>query len=270
MNRSWRPSPALRASFALHAGTAAGVALAPSLWPEALALLAANHAVLTTAGLLPRSTLLGPNITRLPQVAAARGEISLTIDDGPDPEVTPKVLDLLETTGAKASFFCIGHQARRHPGLVREIVARGHGIENHSMGHLKRFATLGPGRMAAEVAAAQACLAEISGREPAFFRPTAGLRSPFLDPILSRLGLRLAAWTRRAYDTRRGNPEEVHGILTRGLAAGDILLLHDGNAARSPAGQPVILETLPRLLTTLMEKGLRSVPLHTTFGPPHP
>lgn len=270
MNRAWQPSPTLRLSFALHAGTAAGLLLAPGLWPEALGLLAANHAVLTTAGLLPRSTLLGPNLTRLPAAAAARGEISLTIDDGPNPEVTPRVLDILDAAGAHASFFCIGTEARRHPALVREIIARGHGIENHSMHHLKRFAALGPRRMAAEVAAAQDCLADLAGRAPAFFRPTAGLRSPFLDPILSRQNLKLAAWTRRAYDTRRGNPELVHGVLARNLAAGDILLLHDGNAALSPAGIPVILEVLPRLLASLRAARLSSVPLHRAITPAQP
>lgn len=270
MSRRWKPSLTMQASFALHAGAGAGLLLAPEAWPLALGALAANHAVLTTAGLLPRSTLLGPNLTRLPAAARARREISITIDDGPNPEVTPRVLDILEAAGVRASFFCVGIEARRHPALVREIVARGHGVENHSMHHLKRFATLGPRRMAAEVADAQACLGEIAGRTPAFFRPTAGLRSPFLDPILSRLDLKLASWTRRAYDTRRGDPDRVHGVLAARLAPGDILLLHDGNAARTPAGQPVILEVLPRLLASLQSAGLVSVPLHSTIDPATP
>lgn len=267
MSRPWKPSPAMKASFALHAGAGLGLLLAPQFWPWALGALAVDHAALTAAGLLPRSTLLGPNLTRLPAAAAARREISLTIDDGPNPDVTPRVLDLLDAAGARASFFCVGAEARRHPALVREIVARGHGVENHSLHHLKRFAALGPRRMAAEVAGAQACLADIAGRPPAFFRPTAGLRSPFLDPILSRLDLRLASWTRRAYDTRRGDPDRVHGILAGQLAAGDILLLHDGNAAATPDGQPVILAVLPRLLASLQAARMVSVPLHAAVDP---
>lgn len=270
MTRPWKPSPALKASFALHGIAGAGLLLAPEAWPLALGALALNHGLLTAAGLLPRTAILGPNLTRLPGAARARREISLTIDDGPNPEVTPRVLDLLDAAGARASFFCVGAKARRHPALVRQIVARGHGIENHSMHHLKRFAALGPRAMAEEVSAAQTCLGDIAGRVPAFFRPTAGLRSPFLEPILCRLDLRLAAWTRRAYDTRQGDPDRVHRLLVANLAAGDILLLHDGNGAPTASGQPVILEALPRLLATLAAAGLRSVPLHSAIDPAGP
>ena len=130
---AWYPTPFLKASFALHGVAAAGLLAAPGLWPWALAAVVANHAILTTAGLLPRSTLLGANLTRLPAAAIARREVAITIDDGPDPEVTPQVLDLLDAAGAKASFFCIGWRARENPALCREIVARGHRIENHGL-----------------------------------------------------------------------------------------------------------------------------------------
>lgn len=258
---SWTPAPFVKLSLAAHAAAAGGLLAVPADWPWALGAIAANQGVLIAAGMLPRSTLLGPNITRLPAAAAARGDIALTIDDGPDPEVTPRVLDLLDEAGAKASFFCIGHRARRHPALCRAIVARGHRVENHGDSHSKAFAAFGAKRMAADIAAAQAALADISGQAPRFFRPTAGLRNPLLDPVLARLGLRLAAWTRRPFDTRVGDPDIVYGRLTDRLAGGDILLMHDGHAARSPAGEPVILAVLPRLLRTLAERRLTSVTL---------
>jgi len=261
MARPWKPSPALKASFVLHAGALLAVVVAPASWPWALALLVANHAVLTVAGLLPRSTLLGPNLTRLPAAAAARREIALTIDDGPDPEVTPQVLDLLDAAGARATFFCIGWRVRENPALCREIVARGHQVENHGDAHAKAFATFGPGRMRADIRAAQATLGEVCGRRPRYFRATAGLRNPFLDPVLASLDLQLAAWTRRPYDTRCSDPDTVLRRLSRQLAAGDILLLHDGNAARTADGQPVILAVLPRLLATLGERKLIPVTL---------
>lgn len=257
--RSWRPSPTLQASALVHAGALAGVLLEPGGWPAAAGALAANHVLLSAAGLLPRSTLLGPNLTRLPAAAAARGEVVISIDDGPDPEVTPRVLDQLDAAGARASFFCIGQRAAAHPGLVRDIIARGHCIENHSEHHWKRFSTLGPGAMAREVAAAQASLTALSGQRPRYFRAPAGLRNPFLDLVLTRLDLQLASWTRRAYDTRNGDPASVLARLTRGLAGGDILLLHDGNAARTPAGRAVILEVLPALLERIRAAGLSPV-----------
>jgi len=259
-----RPTPTIRASYAIHAGAAA-LALVPGQWPLALAAFVANQAVLTGAGLWPRSSLLGPNLTRLTAAAAARGEVALTIDDGPDPEVTPRVLDLLDAAGAKASFFCIGKDVVHHAALAREMVARGHSIENHSQHHLTFFAALGPWQMRREIADAQESIADTVGRAPRFFRPTAGLRNPFLDPILADLDLRLASWTRRPFDTRCGDPDEVVRRLARGLAAGDILLMHDGNAATTRAGQPVILSALPLFLATLQAAGLHSVTLALAF-----
>lgn len=261
MPRHWTPSPTLKASFALHGAAGLALLAAPALWPWALGALAANHALLTTAGLLPRSTLLGPNLTRLPASAIGRREIALTIDDGPDPAVTPAVLDLLEAAGVKATFFCIGWRARENPALCREIVACGHRVENHGDAHAKAFATFGPKRMRADIAAAQTTLQDITGQAPQFFRATAGLRNPFLDPVLAALDLQLAAWTRRPYDTRCGDPAIVLQRLTKNLGPGDILLLHDGHAARTPAGQAVILAVLPRLLATLTEHQLTPVTL---------
>jgi len=261
MPQPWKPTPALKATFALHGAAALGTLALPAAWPWALGALAANHAVLTLGGLLPRSTLLGPNLTRLPDAAATRHEIALTLDDGPDADVTPRVLDLLDAAGVKASFFCIGWRARKNPALCREIVARGHRVENHGDSHSWAFSAFGPRRMKADIAAAQATLADITGQAPRFFRPTAGLRNPFLDPVLAALDLRLATWTRRGYDTREGRPDVVLGRLTHNLAAGDILLLHDGHSARTPDGQPVILAVLPPLLHMLAEQGLKPVTL---------
>jgi peptidoglycan-N-acetylglucosamine deacetylase len=262
MPRPWQPSPGIKLSLAVHGAAGVAAVAAPAAWPWALAVVAINQAVISGAGMLPRSTLLGPNLNRLPAAAVARGEIALTIDDGPDPEVTPRVLDLLDAAGVRASFFCIGAVARRQPALCREIVARGHRVENHGDGHSWRFATFGMRRMRADITAAQATLSEISGQAPRFFRPTAGLRNPLLDPVLAGLDLQLASWTRRPFDTSTGDPDTVLERLTRGLAAGDILLLHDGNAARTQSGEPVILAVLPRLLAAIRERQLNPVTLH--------
>lgn len=261
MSRPWTPAPVLQVSAAVHAAAVLGTLAAPAAWPWALGALVANHGVLTLAGLLPRCSLLGPNIVRLPAAAQARGEIALTIDDGPDPEVTPRVLDLLDLAGARASFFCIGRRARRHAALCREIVARGHRVENHGDAHSNAFSLFGPGRMRADIATAQAILGDITGEAPFFFRPTAGLRNPFLEPVLAAMDLRLVAWTRRGYDTRDGCAPRVLQRLQRGLAAGDILLQHDGHAALTHDGRPVILAVLPALLESLAGRSLRSVTL---------
>src|SRR6185295_17618797 len=109
-------------------------------WPWIAGSVFANHLVLAAASMAPRSVLLGPNRSRLAPQATARGELALTFDDGPDPAVTPQVLDLLDQAGARASFFPIGRRAAAHPDLVREIARRGHRVENHTQTHPHLFA----------------------------------------------------------------------------------------------------------------------------------
>ena len=116
-------------AIALHAPLAAAAWFWPAHWPWWLAALAALHALVTVCGLLPRCGWLGTNWTRLPAAARARGEIAITIDDGPDAQVTPQVLDVLDRFGARVTFFCIGRQAAQQPALCRAIVARGHALD---------------------------------------------------------------------------------------------------------------------------------------------
>jgi peptidoglycan/xylan/chitin deacetylase (PgdA/CDA1 family) len=259
--RNWKPTLAIKFSLLVLASCLIITLLIPSLWVWTLAIVIINHSILTFAGLIPRSTLLGPNITRLPQAAALRGEVAITIDDGPDPEVTPQVLDILDRYQAKATFFCIGKLAAQHPELCREIVRRGHDIENHSLSHNWYFSLLDPWSMHREVRSAQQVLGEISGQAPRFFRATAGLRNPELEPVLAHCGLRLCSWSKRGFDTRVNNADAVFKSLVHNLRGGDILLLHDGSAARTTQGKAVILDVLPRLLDTLAQTHLHSVTL---------
>jgi peptidoglycan-N-acetylglucosamine deacetylase len=233
----------------------------PGQWRWALGIVVVNQAVLTLLGLWPRSSGLGPNWTRLPAAAMTRNEIAMTIDDGPDPVVTPKILDLLDRYRARATFFCIGEKAALYPDLCREIVRRGHTVENHSQHHLLYFALLGRAGITRELQTAQETMTAITGERPLFFRPPAGLRNPLLDPVLAQLGLRLVSWSVRGYDTRNGDSKRVRDKLLRGLRAGAILLLHDGNYAHTGDGIPVILEVLPDVLAAAATANLRFVTL---------
>lgn len=245
----------------LHAAAAASLAVMPASWPWALGAILGNHVLLTLAVFWPRGRILGANLTRLSEAAVARGEICLTFDDGPDPDVTPQVLDLLDLHHAQGTFFCIGEKAAAYPGIVREIARRGHGLENHSACHSPAFALYGPLRLKREVEAAQVAITRIAGRAPRYFRAPMGLRSPLLDPVLARLGLRYVSWTRRGFDALHRNPESVLRRLSRSLAAGDILLLHDSSRSRTRDGTPVALAVLSDLLGRMKAKGLKSVAL---------
>ena len=256
------PTPLVKFSVLLHAGVGVMV-VDPRLRPWAVALFVANHVALCWGGLWPRSGLLGPNRTRLP---AGADRIALTIDDGPDPQVTPQVLELLAAHGARATFFCVGVRVEQHPELARRIRAEGHEIGNHSQHHYNLFSLFGPWRMAREIELAQASITRVCGVRPRWFRAPAGLRNIFLQPQLSRLGLALASWTRRGFDTVTPQPAKVIQALLRDLAAGDILLLHDGQVARTSSGEPVILAVLPKLLEQLASRKLRCVTLSDGVG----
>lgn len=253
----WFPSPFLRGSILFQLAGWPFVMSGTSNAPALVEALLFNHLLAFAASLRPQNTWLGPNLVRLPPVRAARRQVALTFDDGPDPEVTPRVLDLLDRREAKASFFCIGERARRYPDLVREISARGHRVENHSDRHGNLFAMQGPGTIRAELRRAQDTFTELAGRAPVFFRAPFGIRNPWVVPVLDQLNLRLVSWTRRGYDAVLGDPNQVARFLLRGLNGGDILLLHDGSCARDKHDRPVVVTVLPRLLDEIVRLNLR-------------
>lgn len=256
-------SPLLKASLGVHGAALATLVAFPGSWPLAAGAVAANHLAIAAASMMPRSALLGPNITRLGAESERLGIVALTFDDGPDPEVTPAVLEMLEAAGARATFFCVGRRAEASPDLIAEIRARGHGVENHTWSHPNEFALRGPRAMGREIERAQRALEDPSAGPPRFFRSVAGMQNPWLATTLARAGLRLVSWTRRGFDTVSSDGARVAARLERGLAAGDILLLHDGNSARDRSGRPVVLEALPRVLDRMSREGLRSEPLAT-------
>lgn len=263
----WPMPPFVRASIGVHALALGTVVLAPHAWAWPAGAVALNQALLTAAGLLPRCRWLGPNLRRLGPASAARREIAVTLDDGPDAEVTPRMLDLLDEFGARATFFCIAQRAARQSALVREIVARGHSVQNHTFRHRHDFALLGPRAIERELRRAQHVIADLTGHLPTCYRAPAGLRNPFLDPVLHELGMTLVSWTRRGFDAADGHAGRVGRRLVRGLAAGDILLLHDGSAARDPAGAAVSPAALRMLLEAARSHGLASVTLPEAMRP---
>ncbi len=259
--RTWRPGPFLLIQIALHGIALLLLVISPQAWVWAMAIVLLSQLMLMVAGLWPRSACLGPNLVRLPASAMQRGEVAITIDDGPDPHVTPQVLAILAQHGARATFFCIGARATAYPELCRSMVAAGHRIENHGARHPPLVSLSGPAGWRREILGGQHIIQGITGRAPQFYRAVAGLRNVFLDPVLNSTGLRLASWTRRGFDTRERDSDKVLQRLTRELAAGDILLLHDGNAARTTANEALIVVVLPKLLAAIRDLGLKPVTL---------
>ncbi|MCU0796240.1 MAG: polysaccharide deacetylase family protein [Akkermansiaceae bacterium] len=183
----------------------------------------------------PRSCGFGEVLCR-----SAGGRV-LTIDDGPDPEVTPGLLDLLDRHGRKAVFFVIGEKVRRHPELAREIIRRGHELGNHTMSHPQAWMWgLGPWRTRWEIREGQRAIEEITGVTPRWFRAPVGHRNGFTHPFAHELGLEVVAWTRRGYDTVERDVAKIVRALSENPRPDDVLLIHDGT--------PIALELLAKLL----------------------
>ena len=185
----------------------------------------------------------------------ARREVWLTIDDGPDPEDTPRILELLATHGAHATFFVIGEKAAIHPGLIRAIAAAGHEVAHHTHTHpLGWFWCASPARVGRELDAGLEAL-RLAGVRPTRFRPPAGIKNFWLARALSARGLTCVGWSARGLERWRGDVEAVAVRATRGLTPGAILLLHEG--PRVPA--TIRVAAIRRVLDRLQELSYQCV-----------
>ncbi len=192
------------------------------------------RASIAAVSLWPQSRLLGPNLSRLPgRGPPRRGGAHLRRRPGPRGHAAGARPARRAPAPAPPSSASAGGSPPT-PDLAAEIVRRGHRVENHTWSHPNAFACYRPGAQRREIDRAQEAIERATGRLPRWFRAPAGFRNLFLERELwSRPGSTLASWTRRGYDTVARSPEAVAGRLLRGLAAGDVLLLHDGTR---PAG----------------------------------
>lgn len=204
-------------------------------------------------------SVVGPRAQGLVRLATHfatdRREVWLTIDDGPDPDDTPRLLDLLDQHGAKATFFVVGERAERHPELVREIVRRGHEVAHHTHTHPRfLFWCAGPARLAAELDRGTAAL-RAAGVRPRWFRPPVGIKPFLLAPALAARDLRGVSWTVRSGDCRSSSPEAVAASVAARVHPGSIVLLHEGPGV--PAA--VRVTGLARVLSALAAQGYACV-----------
>jgi peptidoglycan/xylan/chitin deacetylase (PgdA/CDA1 family) len=241
-------------------GSAAALAAAPFLWwlvaPWAAVLaLVATQTPFWAATVMPNCRWCEPVVRAF---TTDRREVWLTLDDGPDPEETPRVLALLARRGIKAGFFLIGERARRHPELARQIAAGGHRIGNHTHTHpVGRFWGLPPRSLAREIDACSAALTDAGIVPPRMFRAPVGLASPLLFPLLHRRGLRTVGWSCRGFDVVTADADKVVARILRRVRPGAIILLHPEQTARAGAGRR--LECLEKLLAALEQAGWRCV-----------
>jgi peptidoglycan/xylan/chitin deacetylase (PgdA/CDA1 family) len=176
------------------------------------------------------------------------GATCLTFDDGPHPEHTPRLLDVLARLGVRATFFVVGCRAERHPDLVRRIAEEGHELGNHSFSHAAPGSTAA-GQLIAEVRKTSALLAELTGRAPALFRPPHGKVTAGEFWRLWWMGQTVVLWNMDPKDFACQSPEELHARLHEtSLRGGEIVLLHDN--------LPHAAEALPGLVRAARRSGI--------------
>lgn len=181
--------------------------------------------------------------------------VALTFDDGPSPDVTPRVLDILREKNARATFFVVGRQVERHPELARRVSAEGHVVGNHTYSHPPLFCFLSPRRLREEVERAQDVIFGATSVRPRHFRSPVGLRHPILKAALDRMNLAFVLWRLRTYDTRALTPDELRRRILERVRPGAIVLLHD----RGGPGAAAMLTALPDVIDALRARGYEFV-----------
>jgi peptidoglycan-N-acetylglucosamine deacetylase len=184
---------------------------------------------------------------------------ALTFDDGPHAQGTPAVLEILSGAGVRATFFLVGEQVRRNPGLAGEIVAAGHGVGLHCDRH-RNLLRLAPWQVRADILRARATIEDATGRTPHLYRPPYGVLNAAALSLARRRGWRTLLWSHWGRDWEASaTPESIAARLTDGAAPGSVLLLHDADDYSAPSSWRRTAAALPRVLQTLGERGLRPV-----------
>jgi peptidoglycan/xylan/chitin deacetylase (PgdA/CDA1 family) len=247
-------------------------------WLVAVPAFAAGFAGLTAYGATnARSQLFGHTVYQ----SDSPQKLAITFDDGPNPSITPKLLDLLDRYRAKATFFLVGKYVRESPGLTKEISTRGHLIGNHTDTHPNLFFT-GPNETRTELLRCSEAIGQATWEEPRWFRPPFGYRSPWLSSLVLQQRMRTVMWTIMPGDWRpkpeawlikrmkpvaanvQSLPAQSQSV--RKSSSGDVLCLHDGHYGIPNADRARTLAALEYWLPRWRDLGLEFVTMRETNG----
>jgi peptidoglycan/xylan/chitin deacetylase (PgdA/CDA1 family) len=178
-------------------------------------------------------------------------QIAITFDDGPHPEFTPKILDLLKEHNAMGTFFCIGQQVEKHPEILQRMISEGHLVGNHTYSHSKSFGFFDTEKVVSELKKTNAIIKDLVGKEMMLYRPAFAVTNPMIERAVKQLKVNSIGWNVRSLDTTSRSEKMILNRITRKVSKGDIILLHD-TSSKSVA-------VLEQLLLFLQEKNLKSV-----------
>jgi peptidoglycan-N-acetylglucosamine deacetylase len=236
------------------AGALAGAAAAGHLLPA----LASARPVFVPGSPAPIWPALRARLGVEDRAAGARG-YALTFDDGPHPQGTPAVLEILERERVRATFFLVGEQVERHPALAREIADAGHEVALHCHRH-RNLLRLTPRQVREDIAAAHDSIATHTGRAPRLYRPPYGVLSRSALRLAGARGWRTLLWSHWGRDWEaRATPASIAARVTHGAGDGAVLLLHDADHYSAPRSWSRTAQALPRVLHALAQRGLQPV-----------
>lgn len=229
----------------------------------------------------PGAQLFGKTICR----TNSPRKLAITFDDGPNPAITPKLLDLLDRYHARATFFVIGRFVRECPELVKETIARGHAVGNHTELHPNLF-RLGPMKIRVELRLCHAAICHAIGAPPKWFRPPYGFRNPWVIPAARELGCQTVMWTVIPGDWKekpldwlisRMQPIAQHAQQSLAKSSnpaasttGDVLCLHDGSRQQLNGDRTRTLAALEHWLPRWRDLGLEFVTIDQAVSTPAP
>lgn len=185
-------------------------------------------------------------------------EVALTFDDGPSPETTPQILDILKKNDITAAFFCIGEKAAEHPELMQRISDEGHIIGNHSYSHHFFFDFLSHDNMVREIRNTNKVIEKIVRKRIHLFRPPYGVTTPVLAKAVKKAKMTPIGWTLRSMDTVTTDPVKLVSKISKNLRPGDVILLHD--TAR------VTVDSLQQIIDSINQKELDIIPVDTLLN----
>ncbi|MES2177748.1 MAG: polysaccharide deacetylase family protein [Gemmatimonadota bacterium] len=197
------------------------------------------------------SWVFGPVLNRLPGDDPV---VSVTFDDGPNPNATPLILDVLARERVSATFFVLGRHADRWPELVRRMADEGHQLGNHGYRHRKLHRQT-PAYVRDDLTLGTEAIERACGIRPRCFRAPHGFRNPWVTPIARSLGQRTIGWSLGVWDSARPGADEIVRRTLDGMRPGSILLLHDGDGYDADGDRMQTAEALPRIIRGLRDRG---------------
>jgi peptidoglycan/xylan/chitin deacetylase (PgdA/CDA1 family) len=187
-------------------------------------------------------------------------QISLTFDDGPNPDATPRILDALREHNVKATFFILGAHAERWPDLVRRAVSEGHQIGNHGYFH-KKLHVRSPSFARRDIVLGKRAIERAGGTTPRFYRAPHGFRSPWVTSIARSLGERTIGWSLGVWDSDLPGVKAIVDRTVEGTRPGSIILLHDGDGYNANGDRMQTARAVPDIISRLRGLGFEFVTL---------